>query len=73
MERYTPEKRFRVMTREEVRAVDAWAIHEIGVPGVVLMENAGRSCAELAMQKLASVADPSVCVFCGVGNTGGVG
>ncbi|HNS22941.1 MAG TPA: NAD(P)H-hydrate epimerase [Sedimentisphaerales bacterium] len=73
MERYTPEKRFRVMTREEVRAVDAWAIHEIGVPGVVLMENAGRSCAELAMQKLASVADPSVCVFCGVGNNGGDG
>ena len=46
--KYTPEKEFRVMSRDEVRRVDAWAIEEIGVPGVVLMENAGRSCAELA-------------------------
>jgi len=73
MEKYTADKRFRVMSREEVRQVDAWAIQEIGVPGVLLMENAGRSCAELAMQKLAGVADPNVCIFCGVGNNGGDG
>jgi NAD(P)H-hydrate epimerase len=73
MEKYTPDKRFRVMSREEVRRVDAWAIGEIGVPGVVLMENAGRSCAELARQKLAGVADPRVCIFCGAGNNGGDG
>ncbi|MEN6576676.1 MAG: NAD(P)H-hydrate epimerase [Phycisphaerales bacterium] len=73
MEKYTPDKGFRVMSREEVRRVDAWAIQEIGIPGVVLMENAGRSCAELAMQKLAVVADPRVCILCGVGNNGGDG
>jgi NAD(P)H-hydrate epimerase len=61
------------MSREEVRRVDAWAIKEIGVPGVVLMENAGRSCAELARQKLAGVANPTVCIFCGAGNNGGDG
>ena len=61
------------MSREEVRRVDAWAIQEIGVPGVVLMENAGRSCADLAIQKLAIVAHPRVCIFCGVGNNGGDG
>lgn len=73
MDKYTPDRGFRVMSREEVRQVDAWAMQEIGVPGVVLMENAGRSCAELAIRKLASVTDPSVCVFCGVGNNGGDG
>ncbi|HON93516.1 MAG TPA: NAD(P)H-hydrate epimerase [Sedimentisphaerales bacterium] len=73
MERYTPAKGSRVMSRDEVRRVDAWAIEEVGIPGVVLMENAGRSCAELAMRKLAQAADRKVCVFCGVGNNGGDG
>lgn len=61
------------MSRQEVRQVDAWAIQEIGVPGVVLMENAGRSCAELAKEKLADVEGPRVCIFCGTGNNGGDG
>jgi NAD(P)H-hydrate epimerase len=61
------------MTREEVRAVDAWAIDKIGVPGVVLMENAGRSCAELIQEKLRGLDNPQACVFCGAGNNGGDG
>jgi hydroxyethylthiazole kinase-like uncharacterized protein yjeF len=73
MEKYTREKEFRVMSRDEVRRVDTWAIEEIGVPGVVLMENAGRSCAELAREKLAGVEGPKVCIFCGTGNNGGDG
>lgn len=73
MEKYTPDKKYRVMSREEVRAVDAWAIDELGVPGVVLMENAGRSCAELIRDKLARVDHPMVCLFCGTGNNGGDG
>lgn len=73
MEKYTPDKGVRVMSRDEVRRVDAWAIEEIGVPGVVLMENAGRSCAELALRKLAGIAGPRVCILCGAGNNGGDG
>lgn len=61
------------MTRDEVRAVDHWAIETVGVPGVVLMENAGRSCAERAKEMLVNVAQPRVCVFCGTGNNGGDG
>jgi hydroxyethylthiazole kinase-like uncharacterized protein yjeF len=73
MEKYTPDKSWRTMSREEVRAVDAWAIHEVGMPGVVLMENAGRSCAELLQEKLAGATSPRVCLFCGAGNNGGDG
>ena len=62
-----------VMSRDEVRAVDAWAIDEVGVPGVVLMENAGRSCAELIKEKLSGAEGPRVCIFCGTGNNGGDG
>ncbi|HUU17146.1 MAG TPA: NAD(P)H-hydrate epimerase [Sedimentisphaerales bacterium] len=73
MERYSPDKKFVVMTRDEVRAVDSWAINTIGIPGVILMENAGRSCAELIKDKLKDVAAPKVCIFCGTGNNGGDG
>jgi len=62
-----------VMSRSEVREFDAWAINTIGIPGVVLMENAGRSCAELIKEKLAGATEPKVCIFCGTGNNGGDG
>jgi hydroxyethylthiazole kinase-like uncharacterized protein yjeF len=61
------------MTREQVRAVDSWAINEIGLPGVTLMENAGRSGAELVREKLAGVDEARVCTLCGTGNNGGDG
>jgi hydroxyethylthiazole kinase-like uncharacterized protein yjeF len=73
MERYSPDKKCVVMTRDEVRAFDAWAINTLGIPGVVLMENAGRSCAELIGDKLKDIAGPKVCIFCGTGNNGGDG
>jgi hydroxyethylthiazole kinase-like uncharacterized protein yjeF len=73
MKKYSPGKKCVVMSRDEVRAFDSWAINELGVPGVVLMENAGRSCAELIKEKLTGVDGAKVCLFCGTGNNGGDG
>lgn len=59
------------VSRDEVRELDRRAIGEFGVPGVVLMENAGRGCAELLMQ-LNPEKKPAV-ILCGPGNNGGDG
>ncbi len=62
-----------VMTRRQVRDFDAWAIDEMQIPGVVLMENAGRGCAEVIVGRLESAVKAKVCIFCGTGNNGGDG
>lgn len=60
----------RPMSRDEVREVDRRAIEEFGLPGVVLMENAGRGCAEL----LVSLGVLGKVVICaGKGNNAGDG
>ena len=59
------------LSRDEVRELDRRAIGEFGVPDVVLMENAGRGCAELLMQ-LNPKRQP-VLILCGPGNNGGDG
>jgi len=39
-----------ILTREQCRAVDRYAIEELRIPGIVLMENAGRNAAELILR-----------------------
>lgn len=58
------------LSRDEVRAIDRRAIEEYGVPGVVLMENAGRGAAELLLSL--GVSGPVV-ICAGKGNNGGDG
>ena len=61
-----------VLTREQSREVDRIAMEELGIPGIVLMENAARGIAELARERLGGGAGP-VAVVCGPGNNGGDG
>ncbi len=58
------------LTRDQVRQVDRIAIEEYGIPGMVLMENAGRGCVDV-LQSL-GIAGPVV-ICCGPGNNGGDG
>jgi len=61
------------LTRQQVREVDRLAIEKYHVPGIVLMENAARGAAELAMEMLGSVANQNILILCGGGNNGGDG
>jgi hydroxyethylthiazole kinase-like uncharacterized protein yjeF len=64
------------LTREQTRAVDRYAIEVWGIPGVVLMENAGRNAAEHIVRwarRLPQTARPRVAIICGKGNNGGDG
>ncbi len=58
------------LSRDRVRQLDQRAMSEYGMPGILLMENAGRGVAE----KLCQFGAPgSVVVCCGPGNNGGDG
>lgn len=60
-------------TREQMRELDRRAIEEYGVPGVVLMENAGRGAAQVALEMLGDPFLRMAVIFCGKGNNGGDG
>ena len=64
----------RSLSRNEVRDVDRRAIDDFGLPGIVLMENAGRNAAAL-VHSLANATGStgSVTIVCGKGNNGGDG
>ena len=61
----------RPLSRAEARALDAWAVEALGLPTVVLMENAGRGAAQW-LRELAG-ASARTLILCGPGNNGGDG
>ncbi|RPI02721.1 MAG: NAD(P)H-hydrate dehydratase [Calditrichaeota bacterium] len=62
-----------VVTAEEMAKIDQSAIQDIGIPGMVLMENAGRGIAEIVCARLTAPDRRLVYIFCGPGNNGGDG
>jgi NAD(P)H-hydrate epimerase len=71
----------RTLSRQQVRDFDRLAIHKYGIPGVVLMENAGRAvaqeCVSLWPPGQPSSGQPkrpqTIAILCGGGNNGGDG
>lgn len=65
----------RPLSRSEVRSLDRRAIETLGIPSLVLMENAGRGAAEYLREVAAanSATAPRITVICGPGNNGGDG
>jgi NAD(P)H-hydrate epimerase len=63
----------RVLNTEQMREADRRTIEEIGIPSIVLMENAGRQAVAAMEAAFEDLATSRVGVLCGRGNNGGDG
>ena len=61
----------KILTAAQMQAVDRRAIDELGIPGLVLMENASVGVADALGRRFADAV--TVAIFCGPGNNGGDG
>jgi NAD(P)H-hydrate epimerase len=62
----------KILTAAEMREVDRRTI-ESGIPGIVLMENAGLRVVEFLAERFAPLSAQRIVVLCGKGNNGGDG
>ena len=60
-------------TADEMREMDRLTIESFGLPGRVLMENAGRGATRVLMNKFPDIASKRVGIIAGRGNNGGDG
>lgn len=63
----------RLCSASEMMALDRQAINQLEIPGVVLMENAGRSCSDQFVRDFRQYFPGPVLILAGKGNNGGDG
>lgn len=63
----------RVLNTEQMREADRRTIHDLGLPSIVLMENAGRQTVAAMEAAFETLGSSRVAVVCGRGNNGGDG
>ena len=61
----------KIATREIIREIDRKTIKEYSIPGLILMENAGRAVSNVIQNEFPD--SGSISIFCGGGNNGGDG
>src|SRR2546423_12080264 len=63
----------RVLNAAQMREADRRTIDDIGIPSLVLMENAGRQAVAAMEAMFSDLLERQVAVLCGPGNNGGDG
>jgi NAD(P)H-hydrate epimerase len=63
----------KIVSVKEMQRLDRMAIERLGIPSIVLMENAGRSVAEAVIETISSGDTGKAIFVCGTGNNGGDG
>lgn len=61
----------KLLTPRQMREIDEIAINTLGIPGIVLMENAAIQTAFKASAMLEDKGEPQITVIAGSGNNGG--
>jgi NAD(P)H-hydrate epimerase len=62
-----------LVTADEMQAMDRLTIEDFGIPGMVLMENAGRGATRFLLEQFPDIEHKTVGVMAGRGNNGGDG
>ena len=60
-----------LVTAAEMREMDRKTIEDFGLPGQVLMENAGRKAIDMFMAEFPEIHSKKICILAGRGNNGG--
>lgn len=63
----------KLISAEQMQQADRQAIEQLGIPGAVLMETAGRAAAELLCREFSDLFPGPILVMAGKGNNGGDG
>jgi len=63
----------KIVTVNQMQALDKRAIEKLGIPSIALMENAGCAVAQEIKRKLKKITKPRVAIVCGMGNNAGDG
>jgi NAD(P)H-hydrate epimerase len=63
----------KAVTTRQIQLLDKIAIEAIGIPSLVLMENAGRAVSQEIMKRLVKPTRAFVSIWCGLGNNAGDG
>lgn len=61
----------KLVTPKQMNDIDAYAINKLGIPGIVLMENAALKVVEEITAMIGSVVGKNILLFAGKGNNGG--
>ena len=63
----------RLVKASEMQEMDRLTIEELGIPGVVLMENAAHGATRIFLDHFSPPSNSHVLILCGRGNNGGDG